>query len=65
MYYISKKNETEVSDSDSSISIKSDDININKEVLNEVFLEKNCFIGNLLSNLVAFKQHKFTLYSII
>ena len=52
MYYISKKNETEVSDSDSSISIKSDDININKEVLNEVFLEKNCFIENSIKKLV-------------
>ena len=52
IYYISKKNETEVSDTDSSISIKSDDININKAVLNEVFLEKNCFIENTIKKLV-------------
>ena len=52
IYYISKKNETEVSDTDSSISIKSDDININKAVLNEVFLEKNGFIENTIKKLV-------------
>ena len=51
-YYISKKNETETSDMDSSISIKSDDITINNEVLTEIFSDKNNFVENTIKKLV-------------
>ena len=50
-YNIPKNNDTESSDSD-SISIKSEDININDMVLKEVFSEKNKFIENTINKLV-------------
>ena len=50
-YNIPKNSDTESSDSD-SISIKSEDININDMVLKEVFSEKNKFIENTINKLV-------------
>ena len=49
-YFIPKKKEIE-SDSD-SISIKSEDININDNILKEVFSEENNFIENTTNKLV-------------
>ena len=50
-YNITKNNDTESSDSD-SISIKSEDININDKLLKEVFSENNKFIENTINKLV-------------
>ena len=51
-YYISKKKDTDTSDLDSSESIKSEDISINNEVLQDIFSEKNNFVENTIKTLV-------------
>ena len=52
-YYIPKKNESQISDSNSdSFSIKSEDININDETIEEIFRENNKFIENTINKVV-------------
>ena len=52
-YYIPKKNESQISDSNSdSFSIKSEDININDETIEEIFKENNKFIENTINKVV-------------